>query len=201
MTNLTKRQREVYDAIQAFIRFNGYAPSFEEIKVETGLSSVATVHKHLENLEAKGALKRRRNKGRAIELTGAADFAASTTLPLLGVVAAGVPIEAVEDREEVTVPTELVGRGESFALLVRGDSMIDEQIRDGDTIIVERRETAENGETVVALVDEREATVKKFYKDAGTVRLQPANEAMAPIVLSADRVQIQGIVIGLMRKY
>jgi repressor LexA len=201
MAALTKRQREIYDAIQDLIRRNGYAPSFAEIRSATGLSSVATVHKHLNALETKGALRRERNHSRSIELTGAADWAASVTLPLLGQVAAGAPIEAIDDPLEVSVPGEFVGKKETFVLRVRGDSMIDDQIRDGDLIIVERRRTAENGQTVVALVDGREATVKKLYREGDTVRLQPANEQMSPLIYDPARVEIQGVVIGLLRKY
>ncbi|MCX7049531.1 MAG: transcriptional repressor LexA [Candidatus Sumerlaeota bacterium] len=201
MVALTKRQREIYEFIRDCIGRNGYAPSFEEIGRRIGTASAATIHKHLTALEGKGAIRRRKNQSRAIELTGAAEFAASRSLPLLGQVAAGAPIEAVEDPQEVAVPAEFVGQKSSFVLRVRGDSMIDEQIRDGDLIIVERRDSAENGQTVVALIDGTESTVKKFYQEERRIRLQPANAAMKPMYYAPARVAIQGVVIGLMRKY
>ena len=201
MVALTKRQREIYEFIRDCIRSNGYAPSFEEIARRIGATSVATIHKHLTALENKGAIKRKKNFSRAIELTGAADFAFALRLPLLGQVAAGAPIEAVEDPQEIAVPSEFVAKETSFVLRVRGDSMIDEQIRDGDLIIVERRDAAENGQTVVALIDGTETTVKKFYREAHRIRLQPANATMKPLYYAPARVTIQGVVIGLMRKY
>jgi len=206
---LTKRQREVLDYINKFIAEKGYSPSLSEIGDGVGLSSLATIHKHLRNLEEKAAIKRGWNRGRSIELLDLKPMASPisspmTTLKILGKVAAGIPIEAVEDAdpETLSVPVEFVRTAETFVLRVQGDSMIEEQIRDGDYIIVERRQTAMNGETVVALVDQQHATVKKFYREkGGQIRLQPANETMVPMTYPAQRVMIQGVVVGLMRKY
>ncbi|MFP4381968.1 MAG: transcriptional repressor LexA [Candidatus Sumerlaeia bacterium] len=200
---LTKKQRQMLDFIQAFIEKRQYSPSLEEICEGMGLSSLATVHAHLKNLEEKKMIRRSWNRSRSIELVEAPRRRRGTVeLPLLGRVAAGVPIEAVEVRETVEAPEEFARGKETFVLQVQGDSMIEEQIRDGDMVIVERRETAQNGETVVALVDGESATVKKFYKEKnGKVRLQPANASMKPIMIQAKRCQIQGVVIGLLRRY
>jgi repressor LexA len=130
-----------------------------------------------------------RGGGRAVEL------------PMLGYVAAGAPIEAVAGSETIAVPEDLVGRRDTYVLRVRGDSMIDEQIRDGDFVVVEDRKTAENGEMVIALLGGSDVTLKKFYRDSGRVRLQPANPAMQPILVDPSSVQIQGVVVGVMRKY
>ena len=197
---LTRRQREVLDCIEQFIQRKGYSPTLEEIGVMMGLSSLATVHKHLQNLEGKGLIKRNWNHSRAIEVTQRAHVRGGS-LKLLGEVAAGLPIEAIENPESVDVPRSFVGTKESFVLKVRGSSMIDDGIRDGDLLIVESRRTAQPGQTVVALIDGAEATVKKFYPEGEIVLLQPANEAMAPLRYPAERVQLQGVVVGLMRKY
>ncbi len=202
---LTKRQRQMLTFIEGFIEENGYSPSLEEIAQGMGLSSLATVHVHLRNLEGKKLIRRAWNRSRSIELVPQARSAAAgrvVDLPLLGRVAAGQPIEAVSVPESVAVPEEFVNGKETFVLRVQGDSMIDEQIRSGDLVIVERRETAESGETVVALIDGEAATVKKFYPEAGgKVRLQPANRAMDAIIVAADACAVQGVVIGLLRKY
>ena len=198
---LTKRQREIYDYIRGFMDANGYAPSLEEIGAHFGLSSVATVHEHLSNLEAKGALRRDAHRSRALEITGPRT-ARAVELPLLGRVAAGRPIEAVAEDERLAVPEDLLGRGETFVLQVRGDSMIDEHIQDGDYLIVERRQTARAGEHVVALIDGETATFKTFRQHAdGTVVLEPANPEHEVQRYSADRVRIQGVAIGVLRKY
>lgn len=199
--NLTKRQREIYDYIRWFLEENGYAPSLEEIAGHFGLSSVATVHEHLSNLESKGALRRDPNRSRAVELTGPAP-AVAVELPLLGRVAAGQPIEAIPEDETIAVPEDLLGRGETFALKVAGDSMIDEHIADGDYVIVERRDIARDGERVVALIDGESATLKTLYREPdGRIRLQPANEHHRPQVYDAARVRVQGVAIGVLRKY
>jgi repressor LexA len=179
---------------------HGYAPSLEEIGARFNLSSLATVHKHLSNLQDKGFIRAhgtgavrsnwfRRAGGRALEL------------PLLGFVAAGVPIEAVAGTETIAVPETLAGKRDSYVLRVKGDSMIDEQIRDGDFVIVEDRKSADNGEMVIALVGGLDVTLKKFYRENGRIRLQPANPAMQPIMVDPDAVQVQGVVVGVMRKY
>jgi len=198
---LTKRQREILDYLQEFIQQHGYAPSLEEIGRRFGLSSLATVHKHLTNLQEKGFIRRSWNRSRSVELLSARTAHRAIELPMLGYVAAGAPIEAIASSETIAVPEDLVGRRETYVLRVRGDSMIDEQIRDGDFVIVEDRKSAENGEMVIALIGGSDVTLKKFYRDNGRVRLQPANPAMQPILIDAAQVQVQGVVVGVMRKY
>ncbi len=200
---LTKRQKEILDHIESFIEKHGYAPSFEEIASAFGYSSLATVHEHLSNLERKGYIRKAYNESRSIELVGAAFAANAAELPLLGAVAAGLPIEAIEQQETVAVPPDMVKSGrENFVLRVEGESMIDEQIRDGDYIVVSSQDTATDGQMVVALVGGDSATVKKMYREPdGRIRLQPANPSMAPIVEDSSNVQIQGVVVGVIRKY
>ena len=201
MQPLTKRQREILDYLNEFIEQHGYAPSLEEIGRRFGLSSLATVHKHLTNLQDKGFIRRAWNRSRSVELVPTRMGGRALDLPLLGYVAAGAPIEAVVSNETVTVPEDLVGSRDTYALRVRGNSMIDEQIRDGDLVVVEDRQTAHNGEMVIALLEGAEVTLKKFYRENGHIRLQPANDAVAPIIVRADKVQVQGVVIGVMRRY
>jgi repressor LexA len=201
MLPLTKRQREILDFLNDFIQQHGYAPSLEEVGRRFGLSSLATVHKHLTNLQDKGFIKRAWNRSRSVELVQARTGGRAVELPLLGYVAAGSPIEAIATAETISVPESLVGKRDTYVLRVRGESMIDEQIRDGDYVIVEDRKTAENGEMVIALLEHSDVTLKKFYRENGTVRLQPANPAMQPIIVPAERIQLQGVVIGVMRKY
>ena len=198
---LTKRQKEILDFLEEFGEENGYSPSFEEIARHFGYTSLATVHEHLENLRSKGYIRKSYNASRSIELV--AEEAPAVALPLMGNVAAGVPIEAIEDQETVVVPEDMIGRnGRHYVLRVRGDSMIEEQIRDGDYVIVNARNTAENGEMVVALVNGDSATVKKFYRERdGQIRLQPANVTMAPMYFASDEVMVQGIVVGVIRRY
>ena len=198
---LTRRQREIYDFVRRFVDEKGYSPSLEEIGAAFGLSSVATVHKHVQHLVEKGLLRKGWNRSRSLE-PQPPPGPGPVVLPLAGVVAAGSPIEAIEDLETIAVPSELVSpRAESFVLRVRGDSMIDEQIRDGDYVVVERRSEARDGETVVALIRGHEATLKKFQRRGSKVRLLPANAALAPIEVPAREVRIQGIVRGLLRRY
>ncbi len=201
MQPLTKRQREILDYLNEFIEQHGYAPSLEEIGRRFGLSSLATVHKHLTNLQDKGFIRRAWNRSRSVELVPTRMGGRALDLPLLGYVAAGAPIEAVVSNETVTVPEDLVGTRDTYALRVRGNSMIDEQIRDGDLVVVEDRQTAQNGEMVIALLEGAEVTLKKFYRENGHIRLQPANDAVAPIIVRADKVQVQGVVVGVMRRY
>jgi repressor LexA len=198
---LTKRQREILDYLNEFIQQHGYAPSLEEIGRRFGLSSLATVHKHLTNLQDKGFIKRAWNRSRSVELVASRSGGRSTELPLFGYVAAGVPIEAIPSAEVLSVPEDFVSRKKAYVLRVRGDSMIDEQIRDGDYVIVEDRKTADNGEMVIALLGGSDVTLKKFYLENGRVRLQPANPAMQPMLIDPTHVQVQGVVIGVMRKY
>jgi repressor LexA len=201
MMPLTKRQREILDFLNDFIQRHGYAPSLEEIGKRFNLSSLATVHKHLTNLQEKGFIKRAWNRSRSVELVPTRVGTRAVELPMLGYVAAGMPIEAVTGSETIAVPEDLVGRRDTYVLRVRGNSMIDEQIRDGDFVIVEDRKTADNGEMVIALLGGSDATLKKFYREQDQIRLQPANPTMAPIFAPADSVQIQGVVVGVMRKY
>ena len=201
MLPLTKRQREILDYLQDFIQQHGYAPSLEEIGRRFGLSSLATVHKHLTNLQEKGFIKRAWNRSRSVEMISTNSVGRSIDLPLLGYVAAGVPIEAIATSETISVPEDLVGRRDTYVLRVRGNSMIDEQICDGDFVIIEDRKTAQNGETVVALLGGSDVTLKKLYRENGRVRLQPANPTVQPLFIDADQVQVQGVVVGVMRKY
>jgi repressor LexA len=198
---LTKRQKEILDFITRFVDEKGYSPSLVEIGENFGLSSVATVHKHVENLQKKGFVTRIWNANRSLDLTDKALSLRAIRLPLVGRVAAGRPIEAVEQHEVIAVPEDMVGKNRTFVLEVRGDSMIDEQIRDGDFVIVEDRSRVREGELVVALIDGEEATLKKFYKEGSRIRLQPANPDVKPIVVEASRVRVQGAVIGVLRKY
>jgi len=201
---LTKRQKEILDHIGDFIGQWGYAPSFEEIADHFGYSSLATVHEHLSNLERKGYIRKSYNESRSIELVGArASTPGSVELPLMGTVAAGLPIEAVPDSETLAVPPDMVRRGrDNYVLRVQGDSMIDEQIRDGDYIVVSAQDTADDGAMVVSLVGGDSATVKRLYRESGgRIRLQPANERMEPIFEDATNVRVQGIVVGVIRKY
>jgi len=203
---LTRRQKQLLDFIGEHIRAHDYAPSIEEICSRFGLRSTATVHKHLSNLQAKGLIRRTSNRSRSIELCRARTPFSSTpgavTVPLLGRIAAGRPIEAIQYPEEIELPESMVAGKETYVLRVVGDSMIDEQIRDGDYVLVERAETARDGQIVVALLDGEEATLKRFYRQAdGSVRLQPANVNLSPIILSQGELRIQGVVIGVLRKY
>lgn len=199
---LTRRQREVLDVIREFIARNGYSPSLEEIGRQLGLSSVATVHKHVTHLVEKGLVRRVWNQNRSIELAGESGGASASEIPLMGTIAAGRPLEAIPTTETICVPSDMVaGRGRTFVLRIQGESMIGESIRDGDFVIIEERRIARDGETVVALVDGSDATLKRFFREGATVRLEPANASMSPIVLPADRVQVQGVVVGLIRKY
>ena len=197
---MTRRQKEMLDYLREYIDGRGYAPTLEEIGRNFRLTSLATVHKHLQNLEQKGLIRRVPNHCRALEIVPPPVPARAVTVPLLGRVAAGTPIEPVEVPESVALPEDLLGRGETFALRVRGDSMIGEGILNGDLVVVESRPEAPNGATVVALV-RGEATVKKLYRERGRVRLQPANERVAPIVAREDEVQVRGVVVAVLRRY
>ena len=201
---LTRRQKEILDFIESFLDEHGYSPSFEEIASFFQYRSLATVHEHLTNLETKGYIRKNYNESRSIELARTEMRLAAVELPLLGLVAAGEPIEAIEDTETIPVPEDLIAgsSGSHYVLRVRGDSMIEEQIRDGDYVIVENRTTADDGEIVIALLDGENATLKKLYREGhGQVRLQPANARLKPMMVDQDRLQIQGVVIGVLRKY
>ncbi|MFQ5704264.1 MAG: transcriptional repressor LexA [Gemmatimonadales bacterium] len=200
---LTRRQKQILDYVETYIREQGYAPSFEEIAAEFHFASLATVHEHLTNLERKGYIRRAHNESRAIELIPKPGYAAAVELPLLGQVAAGAPIEAIPTPETIAVPEGLVPpRGSAYVLRVNGDSMIDEHIEDGDYVVVNSRQSANNGEMVVALIDGTSATVKRYYREAGGwIRLQPSNDRVTPIRAHEEDVLIQGVVVGVIRKY
>jgi len=200
---VTRRQREILDFISGHLDAKGYAPSFEEIARQFGFRSLATVHEHLTNLERKGYIRRAHNESRAIEIVPPKGQTGATELPLLGLVAAGEPIEAITGNDTIAVPDELVPRrGRSYVLKVRGDSMIDEHIKDGDFVVVQERNQADSGQTVVALVHGDSATVKRFYREpGGWIRLQPANPTMQPLRVNERDVIVQGVVVGVIRKY
>lgn len=197
---LTRRQRQIYDFVRSFVESKGYSPSLEEIGAQFGLSSVATVHKHVQHLVEKGYLRKAWNRSRSVEPVQTSP--GTIELLLLGAVAAGAPIEAIEVEERIAVPAEMVRRrDQTFVLRVRGDSMIEEHIRDGDCVVVERRSEARNGETVVALLRGSEATLKKFYRRGAKVVLEPANQTLRPLEVPAEDVEIRGVVRGLLRSY
>lgn len=201
--SLTKRQKEILTYLGNYSEINGYAPSFEEIAEQFEYNSLATVHEHLTNLERKGYIRRSYNESRAIEILPSEVYPRAIDLPLMGVVAAGMPIEAITVDETLAVPDNFLRRsGNHYVLRVRGNSMIDEQIMDGDFVVVNGRQRAENGEMVIALLDGTAATVKKYYRERdGRIRLQPANETMQPIYVHENDIMIQGIVVGVLRRY
>jgi len=197
---LTKRQKQILGYITKFIKKNDYAPSLEEIKEHFNLSSVATIHQHIEALKEKGALKKIENQPRSIELNNKRKESGLIIIPLLGTIAAGQPIEAIEEKETIKVPkSQLSKSGEHFALRVSGNSMIDEGIFDGDTVIIRKQPDAENGETVVALINDNEVTLKKIYREKNGFRLKPANPDMKPIF--TKELTIQGKVISVIRNF
>ena len=203
---LTRRQREVFDFVSRFVSEQGFSPSLEEIAEAFGLSSVATVHKHVKHLVDKGYLRKAWNRSRSVEPVPAEKISESIQLPILGTVAAGRPIEAIEPdaavAEQLAVPSEmLLERQDHFVLRVRGDSMIEDQICDGDFVVIEERREARNGETVVALVDGAEATLKRFYRTGAEVKLVPANANMSEMEFHASQVEIRGVVRGLIRQF
>ena len=199
---ITRRQKEVIDFLSSFTTRNGYSPSYEEIAAGLGLSSLATVHKHVTNLQGKGFLQRAHNRSRSIDVLPqrTAKTKSFDRLPLLGRIAAGKPVEAIETAESISLG-DIIGTREVYALEVRGDSMRDEHIVTGDYVLVERTRTAREGEMVVALVDGTDATLKRFYREGNLIRLQPSNKEMSPIYAQAANVSIQGKVLGMLRKY
>jgi repressor LexA len=206
---LTRRQKEVYDFLAGFVEKHGYSPSFEEIGEGLGLSSLATVHKHVSNLEEKGLLKRDYNRSRSIDvlkprgrmrqMVGPAPVS-DLTLPLLGRIAAGQPLEAMENPETISL-ADFTRSKDVYVLQVSGESMQDEHIVNGDYVLVEKTNVSRDGEIVVALVNGSDATLKRIYTEGDKIRLQPSNAAMKPIWVPAATVQIQGRVIGVLRKY
>ena len=198
---ITRRQKEVIDFLSSFTARNGYSPSYEEIAAGLGLSSLATVHKHVTNLQTKGLLQRAHNRSRSIDvIPQRSGRKMMERLPLLGRIAAGKPVEAIETAETISLG-DIIGNREVYALEVQGDSMRDEHIVSGDYVLVERTRTAHEGEIVVALVDGTEATLKRFYREGNLIRLQPSNSEMQPIYVPASNVSIQGKVLGMLRKY
>jgi repressor LexA len=198
---LTKRQKQILDFLSEFIEHNGYSPSMEEIAEHFHFASLNAVFKHLEALERRGHLHRDSNCARSIQLSPSQESGVRS-LPLLGYVAAGRPIEAVSNPETLQIPEYFLPRQTRyFVLRVKGESMIEEHIQDGDYVVVESRETADPGDTIVALIDNDNVTLKKYFPEGAQIRLQPANETLAPILVEATRVKIQGVVVSVMRKY
>ena len=207
MKYLTERQRDILNFIREFQRDRGVAPTHREICDHFGFSSYGTVYKHLSLLEKKGLIRRDWNQKRGVEVVdpeadekSAAAAATPYELPLFGYIAAGRPLDVEVSGDTIAVPPHLMTRGENYVLKVRGDSMIDDGILDGDFVIIARRERAENGEMVVANVN-GEVTLKRLYREGERVRLQPANSMMSPIYAPARDVNVQGVVVGLMRRF
>ncbi len=196
---LTKRQKQVLDYIKKFIEKNDFAPSLEEIKKHLKLSSVSTAHHHVKTLENLGYLQKEVNKPRAIDIFGGDSI---VKIPLLGKIAAGQPIEAVQEQETIAISKNRISKlSDVYALRVVGNSMIDENINDGDVVIIKNQNTAENGQKIIALINNNEATLKKFYKEKDQIRLQPANKDIQPILLNNKQdFLIQGIVLDVIRK-
>jgi len=203
MTGLTPAQEKVFRFVREYITRHGYSPSYEEVRRHLGFKSLNSVYKHLKQLEGRGYLLTPwNNKKRVLDLAPLHSpvKAGAFSIPFLGTVAAGIPIEVVQTAESVEVPENFLGNGSNFALRVRGDSMIEDGIRDGDILIITQQPHAENGQTVVALVA-GEATVKKFYRRENEIELKPANSRMKSIVASAEEVELVGVVMGLLRNY
>jgi repressor LexA len=201
--NLTPRQLDVLVAIRNYRHLHGYAPTMQELADTLGTSKV-TIFEHVGALERKHVIRRDKHKARSLEIISderLPDENRSTKLPLLGSIAAGSPIEAIETREELDLEAMFAAKPGVYVLRVRGESMIDDHLCDGDYVVIERRETARNGEQVVALLDTGEATLKRYYREAGKIRLQPANSTMEPRIVDPDRMKIQGVVIGVLRSY
>jgi len=195
---LTKRQKEILDFVESYSQKRGYSPSFEEIRKRLKLASVSTIHFHISKLKEGGYLGKTENKARAISVASKEPM---IQIPFLGTIAAGEPIEAIRQNEFIAVPKNILpSTGNLYALRVIGNSMIDENIKDGDVVLVKQQDTAENGERVVALIDNQEATLKKFYQERGHIRLQPANKTFEPIIIRKDRdIKIQGVVIDVIK--
>ena len=196
---LTRRQKQIFDYIQEFIERNGYSPSLEEIGQHFGLSSVATVHKHVTNLVRKGLLRRSWNQNRSIEVVKDDEAPRAVEIPLLGVVAGTQPLESLENREGLTVPSWLVGHGRTYALRVTGDQMRPEQIRDGDYVVIEERRHAEDGQLAIALVHGRDAFLARVRREGELLQLQPA-DGSAPMGFPAERLEVRGVVRGVLRR-
>lgn len=202
MKTLTKKQKQVLDYIERFIMEYGHSPSYDEIARGMGLSSPSTVYVHVQNLRKKGYLTKKSYSNRSIDfpVTSAA-VQQVVEVPLAGRIAAGLPIEAVQDTETIGIPAHMLGRNETYVLQVKGDSMIEDHVVDGDYVIVESRRTARDGEMVVALVDNDQVTLKRLRRERGKIKLEPANPAYQAQVYDEEDVHIQGVVIGILRKY
>lgn len=198
MPNLTKKQKQILDFVTQFIQTNQYAPSYREIAEHFGLSSTATVHEHIKALEDKGLITSSQNAARSLEVVNYR-FGKSIELPLAGLITAGEPIEAIETHETIAVPQTMIRDENSFVLKVKGESMIEDGILDGDYVIVERNFYPRNGDVVVALLDNTYATLKKYFREKDRIRLQPANRTMRPIYVKNPA--IQGVVKGIMRTF
>ncbi len=202
MQTLTKKQKMVLDYIRKFIEEFGHAPSYEEVARGIGRSSASTIHAHIENLKAKGYLTKKWNANRSIDLTLSGEQAAQVVeLPLEGRIVAGIPLEAVRYTETISLPSDMLGRHSAFVLQVKGDSMQDDHVLDGDYVIVEKRPNVKNGDMVVALVRNSEATLKRFRRDGPKIRLEPANPAYPVMIYDEQDISIQGVVVGILRKY
>lgn len=202
MQTLTKKQRQVYDCIVDFIEMRGYSPSYGEIATSLGLSSASTIHVHVNNLVNKGYLTNKWSANRSIDVTEfGRSKSAAFELPLAGRIAAGTPIEAIEDQDTIAVPPDMVGKNMTYALQVNGDSMIEDHVLDGDYVIVEKRDEVRNGDMVVALIRGSDATLKRFRRAKNKVILEPANPVYKRMILDEEDVNIQGVVIGILRKY
>lgn len=198
----TRRQKEILEALRSLSAERGRTPTLAEIAGRAGLASISTVHKHLELLEERGLLKRRRRgRRRGVELLPAAQSGTAVEVPLLGRIVAGRPIETIAEQRTVALPKDLARGGRTYVLQVKGDSMVGEQILDGDYVVVEERATPRNGEVVVALVDGREATLKTYRRERGRIRLQPANPSLKPLLFRPEMIRIQGVVRGLVRRF
>ncbi len=197
---LTKRQKDILDYVKDFLHRHGYSPTLEEIANHFSLASLNGVYKHLRALEERGFIRRLSNQSRSIQVLETS-LSRQVVLPLLGYIAAGQPVEPVADVEEISVPESFLTRRKNYVLRVRGDSMIDEHIQDGDYVIIEQREEAQNGETVIALIDGESSTLKKFYREGNRIRLQPANPDLTPLYVDEAQLQVQGVVVGVMRRY
>jgi repressor LexA len=202
MTYLTERQRDVLSFISTRIEQDGVAPTLQEIADAFGFRSTASAQKHVAHLERKGFLLRQKHQKRGLELPGSSPKQPEASeIPLFGVVAAGAPIESIPDDERIFVPADFLRSGDHYVLKVRGDSMIGDGVHDGDLVVVQRVQEAPDGEMVVALVN-GEATLKRIYREGlQDIRLQPANPALPTMIVPAEDVQVQGVIVGLLRRY
>mgnify|MGYP005839015741 CR=1 FL=1 len=201
MITLTSKQNAILNFIKEYVSKHGYAPSYREIAHRFKLKSIATVHKHMKALISKEKIKKKYNAKRSIEFIEVPYNYGIIELPMLGFIAAGKPIEAIQIEETIQLPENIFNGKEGYVLKVKGDSMIEEHIQDGDFVIVEKRNYANNGEMVVALINDSEVTLKRLFYEGNKVKLQPANPMLSPIIVEPENIKIQGAVIGLLRKY